>query len=143
MPENLGNGSTDPEPPSVFALTTPKSPRSYDELSQDDAMVEVRGLLGELRTAFKDVTAKVEAQERTSLEIKELLRLLVPKLEDVAGFAKHRAPILADKADLTKIAAELRVEIDKRPTRRQAILDMAWVFGLIVAAVTFGSRFAH
>jgi len=143
MAETFGNGSTKPEPPSVFALTTPKSPRSYDEPSQEEAMTEVRRLLGDLKTAFQDVTAKVEAQEKTSSEIKDSLHKLVPKLEDFAGFAKHRAPTLADKADLTKVAAELRAEIEKRPTRRQAILDMAWVFGLIVAAVTFGSRLAH
>lgn len=143
MAETFDNGPTKPEPPSVFALTTPKSPRSYDEPSQEEAMIEVRRLFNELKTAFQNVTAKVEGQERTLSEIKDSLHKLAPRLEDVAGFVKHRAPTLADKADLTKVVAELRAEIEKRPTRRQAILDMVWVFSLIVAAITFGSRIAH
>ena len=143
MAEKPGNGSNEPAPPDVFALVTPRAPRSYDEPLPEETLAEVRGLLGELRKTLGDVAAKVDAQERSAAETKDLLRQLAPKIEDVAGFVKHRVPVLADKADLERVAAGLRAEIEKRPTRRQAILDMAWVFGLIVATVTFGSRLAH
>jgi len=101
------------------------------------------GLLPELRRAFGEVAAKVEAQERSASETKEALRQLAPKIEDIAGFVKHRLPTLVDKSDLTNAIAGLRAEIEKRPTRRQAILDMTWVFGLIGSAIAFGSRAAR
>ncbi len=140
MPEKSGNGSDDPAPPSVFAATTPKFPRSYNEPSQEDVVAEVRNVLTEMRKAFGEITARLETQERSASETKELLRQLLPKIEDVAGFAKHRAPVLADKADLERMAAGLRAEIEKRPTRRQAIFDLVWVFTLITGAITFGSK---
>lgn len=140
MPEKSGNGSNDPVPPSVFAATTPKFPRSYGEPSQEDVMTEVRNLLGEMRKSFGEMTAGLEAQERSAAETKKLLRQLAPKIEDVAGFVKHRVPLLADKADLEKMAAGLRLAIEKRPTRRQAVFDLVWVFTLVTAAITFGSK---
>jgi DNA-directed RNA polymerase specialized sigma24 family protein len=143
MAETFKNGSTAPEPPGVFALATPKDPRSYDEPTQEEAMIEVRRLLSDLKVAFGDVTTKLDAQERTSVEIKDMLNRLVPKLDDVAGFIKYRAPTLTDKADLTKVVGALEEAIAKRPTRRQMVLDMAWVFGMIAAAVTLGGRIAH
>lgn len=103
-------------------------------------MAEVRNLLGEMRKAFGEVTARLEAQERSSAEVKEMLRRLDPQIQDVAGFVKHRVPVLADKADLERMAGGLRAEIEKRPTRRQAVLDMVFVFSLVTAAITFGSK---
>lgn len=97
-------------------------------------------MLVEMRKAFGEITTRLEAQERSASETKDILRQLLPKIEDVAAFAKHRAPFLADKADLEKMAAELRAKIEKRPTRRQAIFDVVWVFGLITGAVTFGGK---
>jgi len=101
------------------------------------------GSYGELRKAFGEVAAKVDAQGQSAAEIKELLRQLAPKIEDVAGFVKHRVPVLADKADLEKMAAGLRAEIEKRPTRRQAVFDMFAIFSLVAAAITFGGRAVH
>ena len=86
------------------------------------------------------VAAKVDAQGQSAAEVKELLRQLAPKIEDVAGFVKHRVPVLADKADLEKMEAGLRTEIEKRPTRRQAFLDMVLIFTSVTGAITFGSR---
>lgn len=140
MPEKSGNGSSNPITPPVLAAATPKTTRSYDEPSQDDVMVEVRNLLGEMRKSFGEVTARLEAQERSSSEIKEILRRLDPQIQDVAGFVKHRVPVLADKADLERMAAGLRAEIEKRPTRRQAVFDLIWVFSFVTAAITFGSK---
>ncbi len=116
MAEQPGNGSQDPVPPSVFALATPKRPRSYAELSHDEAMAEIRGLLAKLRSAFREVATKVDAQERSASETRETLRQLAPRIKDIASFIKHRAPALADKADLVGLTAELRAEIEKRPT---------------------------
>jgi hypothetical protein len=140
MAEKPGNESSETTTPDVFALVTPRAPRSYDEPLPKEAMAEVRSLLNELRKALGEVAAKVDAQGQSAAETKELLRQLAPKIEDVAGFVKHRVPILADKADLEKMANGLRAEIEKRPTRRQAILDMVWIFTLITGAITFGSR---
>ncbi len=143
MAEKLGNGASKTAPPDVFPLVTPHAPRSYDETLPEEAMAEVRNLLSELRMALGAVAAKVDVQGQSAVETKELLRQLAPKIEDVAGFVKHRVPVLADKADLERMAAGLRDEIAKRPTRRQAILDMVWIFTLITAAITFGSRSTH
>ena len=144
MSEKLGNGAGETALPNAFPLVTPPhTPRSYDEPLPTEAMTEVRSLLSELRKALKEVAAKVDAQERSAAETKELLRQLAPKIEDIAGFVKHRVPVLADKADLEKMASGLRDEIAKRPTRRQAILDMVWIFTLITGAITFGSRSTH
>jgi len=48
MAEKPGNGSSETAPPDVFALVTPRAPRSYDESLPEETMAEVRGLLGEL-----------------------------------------------------------------------------------------------
>lgn len=143
MAEKSGNGTSEATTPDAFALVSPRKPRSYDEPSPEEAMVEVRGLLSELRKVLGEVAAKVDAQERSAIETKEMLRQLAPKIEDVAGFVKHRVPVFADKADLEKMTTGLRIEIEKRPTRRQAILDIAWIVALITSAITFGSRSTH
>jgi len=143
MPERNGNGSTNPAPPAVFALSTPRNARSYDEPAQDEYIGDIRDLLNELKDSFREMSVKIDAQEMASSETKDVLRQLVPKIDDVAGFIKHRLPALAERSDLIKLEADLKEEIVKRPTRRQTILDLAWVFGLIVAAVAFGSRLAH
>lgn len=140
MSEGLGNGSSETAPPDVFALVTPRAPRSYNEPLPEEGMSEVRSQLGELRKALGEVAAKVDSQGQSASESKELLRQLAPKIEDIAGFVKHRVPTLADKADLEKAVGGLQDEIAKRPTRRQAILDMVWIFTLITGAITFGSR---
>ena len=120
------------------------------EPSQEQLIAEVRSLLSDLKQEAARLTAKVDRvelksdnNEKTLVELKNLLAQLTPKLDDAAAFAKHRAPSLVDKADLTEATTKLRLEIDKRPTRRQAIFDLAWVFGLIAGAVAFGSRAAR
>ena len=111
---------------------------------------ELQGTVGELKEAIAALTRtvekslnRVEIVEHTTGEIKEALRLIVPKLDDFAGFYKHRVPMLPDKSDINKMQTELKLEIEKRPTRRQMILDIGFIVGLIAAAVTFGSRLAH
>ena len=62
--------------------------------------------------------------------------------------------MLADKSDIANlktsitqdvlnIQAKLQRQIDKRPTRRQAVFDIAWVVGLIATSVTLGARALH
>ena len=76
-------------------------------------------------------------------EMREILRLLNPKLADLAGFAKHRAPFLADKNDLSNLKSALDTEIAKRPTRRQSITDVALIVGLIAGLLAIGAHLAH
>lgn len=87
--------------------------------------------------------SRIDKIERTGGEIKEVLRALTPKLEDLSGFTKHRAPMLADKADMIGLRSDLRVEIEKRPTRRQMVLDIAMIVGAIGTLLTIGSHLAH
>jgi hypothetical protein len=60
-----------------------------------------------------DTRQMVFELQGTVHEIREVLRSLEPKIDDLAGFVKYRAPHLADKADLIRLEAE----IQKRPTR--------------------------
>ena len=136
MSEDLPSKSQVPRPPepSEIAQTNPKgTTRSYDEMNTGQMVFELQGTVGEIK-------ARIEGMER---DIKESLRSLAPKLEDISGFVKHRAPNLMDKADLAEVKAELKAEIAKRPTRRQSITDVAWIVGLIGTALTIGSHLAH
>ena len=118
-----GPGPTTP-PPNLIALSNPRNPRSYSEPSQEQLIAEVRSLLSDLKQEAARLTAKVDRvelksdnNEKTLVELKNLLAQLTPKLDDAAAFAKHRAPSLVDKADLTEATTKLRLEIDQRPTR--------------------------
>ena len=111
--------------------------RTPDEFAQGTPDKVVRSL-GEINTANM-----VFELQKTAGEIQEALGLLAPKIDDVAGFIRHRAPDLASKSDVIQMKAELQTAIDLRPTRRQAIFDMAWVVELIIPAVSFGGKFAH
>jgi hypothetical protein len=111
---------------------------------------ELQGSMGEIKEAIASLSravekgnARIEAVERSQGETREALRLLLPKLDDVAGFVRHRAPGLVDKADLPALRSDLMSQIERRPARRQAAFDIAWVVGLIATAVSLGSRFTH
>jgi len=107
---------TEPRTPSEteIAQTTPKGVvRSYDEMNTGQMVFELQGTVGELKESIAALTrtvekgfSRIDGVERTGTEIKEALRLLVPKLEDLAGFTKHRAPTLADKADLANLTQQ-------------------------------------
>jgi len=111
---------------------------------------ELQGSVGEIKEAIATLTrtvqsgfSRIDGVERSTGDIKEALRQLLPKLENLSGFATHRAPSLVDKADIANLKAELKAEIEKRPTRRQTIADIALIVGVIAAAVTLGSRVVH
>lgn len=123
MSGGTDKGSNDPQPPDSFAQTTPQGiTRSFDEMNTGQMVFELQKTVG---------------------EIQETLRSLAPKIDDVAGFIKHRAPDLASKVDMIQVKTDLEAAISLRPTRRQSIFDIVWVVSLITGAVTFGSKLAH
>jgi hypothetical protein len=144
-------GRVESQTPAAFAQAPPKGVvRSFDEMNTGQMVFELQKTVGEVGASIAALTrtveigfSRIEKIEHSTGEIKDSLRLLIPKIEDLVGFIKHRAPGLADKTSLVKMQAELKAEIILRPTRRQAILDIAWVVALITAAATFGSKFAH
>jgi orotate phosphoribosyltransferase-like protein len=138
--------SQEPKPPESMATSTPKDVRSYDEMNTHTMVFELQGTVGELKEAVTTLgktldktSSRLETEERSISEIKDQLTKLNPKIDDIVGFIKHGVPNLATKADL----GDLKLEIEKRPTRRQAILDITLVVGLIAAVLTISTRVAH
>jgi hypothetical protein len=68
-------------------------------------------------------------------EIKGILGRLAPRIDEMYG----KMPHLGTKEDLAKITAE----IERRPTRRQTVADVALIVGVIAALITIGTRLAH
>jgi len=141
----------EPRPPEQFAQTPPKGVlRSYDEMNTGQMVFELQGTVGELKSTVSQLaelmkanSLRLEAVERSSADLKEILRLMAPKLDDLAGFAKHRAPFIADKTDLTALKSALEAQINQRPTRRQSITDVALIVGLIGGLLAIGTHLAH
>ncbi|HEX3954174.1 MAG TPA: hypothetical protein VHW90_11410 [Stellaceae bacterium] len=83
--------------------------------------------------------AKLEADIghiRTDVaEIKSLLGRLAPRIDEMFG----RQAVQATQTDL----ANLRIEIERRPTRRQTVFDIFAVVTLIGGLLTLGSRLTH
>ncbi len=83
--------------------------------------------------------AKLEADvgniQSNITEIKSILGRLAPRIDEMYG----RQQATATKEDI----ANLRNEIEKRPTRRQSIFDIFAVVALIGALLTIGARLAH
>jgi hypothetical protein len=72
-------------------------------------------------------------------EIKAILTRLAPATDRIDAFLQATLPTLATKLEL----ADLRLEIEKRPTRRQTMADVALIVGTIGALITIGTRLAH
>lgn len=68
-------------------------------------------------------------------EIKGLLNRLAPRIDEMYG----RQSSIATTTNL----AELRLEVEKRPTRRQTIFDIFAIVSLIGALLAIGSHMAH
>jgi hypothetical protein len=150
MPEQDQAPSRPPDSTEIAQAIPKGATRSYDEMNTGQMVFELQGTVHELKEAIASLSRNVEIGfsridriEKASSDIRESLRLLVPKIDDFVGFAKHRAPSLADKADLVTLKADLKLEIEKRPTRRQMVTDIALIVGLVTAAVTFGARTGH
>ncbi|ESY51702.1 MULTISPECIES: hypothetical protein [unclassified Mesorhizobium] len=132
--------------PESMVQTAPASTRSYDEMNTHQMIFEMQGTLGEIREAIRSLEkgaqraiSRVEDNEKATAELKSQITALTPKVEDVLAFIRHGMPSLVNKADL----AALKIDIEKRPTRRQAILDIAWVVGLVSTILAIGARLAH
>lgn len=105
-------------------------------------------------TALETRVAKLESDVghiRADLtEIRGLLGRIVPRIDEMYG----RLALMPTHEDLAKlsvairdelatVSVELKVEIAKRPTRRQAVLDLIAIVGFIGVILTIGARFAH
>jgi hypothetical protein len=146
MPEN----SRPPTATEIAQIPPPPGQRSYSDVNTGHMVFELQGTIGELKESIAALTRSVEKGftridevERSSGEIKNTLRGLVPKIDDLAGFAKHRAPNLADKYDMVRLQADLKAEIDKRPTRRQSVMDAVMIVGFFGTVLAIGSKLAH
>ncbi|MCE9650247.1 MAG: hypothetical protein K8R18_11560 [Parvibaculum sp.] len=131
--------------PQSFAETTPRGLRSFDEMNTGQMVFELQGTVGEIKEAVAALSRSLETSEkrleiaeRTSADIKEILKALIPKIDDIVGFTKHAAPNFATKADIEKLDSA----INKRPTRWQAVVDFALIAGLAGALLTLGSHIA-
>ena len=143
MAERSGNGSTESTTPGSFPAALPgQRPRSYHEASPEETLAEVQASVTAMQHSLNALVAKIDAQDRLAAETKNMLRQLEPKIEDLNGFAKHRVPTLTDKADLTKAVADLRAEIEKRPTRRQSVVDLGLLVALVGGLLAIGSHLA-
>jgi len=141
-----------PEPDDNVQTPRKADVRSYSEKT-DSIVLEMRGCIDHLRDAMAALgrtmeknADRIETLARTSAEVKDVMRQLTPKLDDLAGFVKHRAPTLADKSDIAAMKTDLaaiRSEIVLRPTRKQAWVDLAMILGLVGAAITIGARLGH
>jgi hypothetical protein len=145
-----------------IAQTAPTGvPRSYNEMNTSSMVFELQGTVHEIKQSIASLAALVErgfgrteGLEASSTEIKEVLRALPPKLEDLAGFTRHQAPQLADhtdikelegnlKAEIVRVETHLKTEIDKRPTRYQSFRETAIVVVLVGVFLTIVSYIAH
>jgi uncharacterized coiled-coil protein SlyX len=68
-------------------------------------------------------------------EIKNVLTRLAPRIDEMYG----KLPFFSTKEDI----ANLKIEVGKRPTRRQSILDIFSIVALIGALLAIGARLAH
>jgi hypothetical protein len=72
-------------------------------------------------------------------EIKGILARLAPIIDRIDGFLQATLPGLATKLEL----ADLRAEIQKRPTHRQIIFDLFALAGFVGVILAIATRSAH
>jgi hypothetical protein len=68
-------------------------------------------------------------------EIKGILGRIAPKIDELSA----KLPFFATREDF----ANLRAELDKRPTRRQSIFDLILFAGFIGTLLTIAAKIAH
>ena len=68
-------------------------------------------------------------------EIKTILGRLAPRIDEMYG----KLPFFATKEDV----ASLKFEIERRPTRRQSVLDIFYIVTIIGGLLTLGSKLLH
>ena len=72
-------------------------------------------------------------------EIRGVLGRLTPIIDRMDGFQQATLPNLATKVELV----DLRNQIEKRPTRRQIVVDVGLIVGIIGSLITIGAKLAH
>jgi uncharacterized coiled-coil protein SlyX len=72
-------------------------------------------------------------------EIKGVLTRLAPIIDRMDSAQQVTLPGLATKLELF----DLKTEIEKRPTRRQALFDLFAVAGFVSVLLAIGARLAH
>jgi len=104
---------------------------------------------------------RVARLETDVAEIKATLNRLAPRIDEMYSFLTAKLPELATRAEVADLRtelkseiaglraevkseiAELRIDILQRPTRRQTVLDIFAIVGLIGAVLTIAARLAH
>jgi chromosome segregation ATPase len=119
----------------IYGFLTAKLP----ELATKAELIQLRsetnlGLTG-LRTELK--AEAVDLRTELKAEVADLRTEIRAEATDLRGELK------AEAADLRGEMAELRIEIMRRPTRRQSIFDIFAVVGLIGAVLTIAAHFAR
>ena len=72
-------------------------------------------------------------------EIRGVLARLAPIIDRMDGFQQATLPNLATKVELV----DLKYQIEKRPTRRQTVLDVGLIVGIIGSLITIGAKLAN
>jgi hypothetical protein len=128
-----GRGVSVPTTPAEFPISTPASATTVDFiLPTIMKLSETVGALSE----------KISAVERANAEISKSLIKIEPQLNDVFGFAKHTAPHLATKAELTTLESNLSRAIGDRPTSG-TMLAVAAIILAVAALPFFPEWWAH
>jgi biopolymer transport protein ExbB/TolQ len=108
---------------------------------------EIKNLLARVAPRIDEIYGKLPflatKEDLLRLELgtkQDLARVELGTKEDLASTKQDIARFeLLTKEDLARLAAE----IEKRPTRRQTVVDVAMIVGLIGALITIGTRLAH
>jgi hypothetical protein len=72
-------------------------------------------------------------------EIRAVLARLAPIIDRMDGIQQATLPNLATRAELV----DLRNQIEKRPTRRQTVVDVGLIVGIIGTLITIGAKTVH
>jgi hypothetical protein len=83
-------------------------------------------------------------------EIKRLLARLAPAVDRIDGFVQPTLPARATKLQLADLRSELKLEIadlkgqiEQRPTHRQIVLDLFALAAFVSAVAAFTARVVH
>jgi hypothetical protein len=105
---------------------------------------EMRGFLSAKLPELVTKTELVGLRSDTKAEFADLRGETKAQFGDIRReMADLRGETKAQFGDIRREMAELRLDIVQRPTRRQAILDIFAIVGLIGSVLTIASHFAH
>jgi hypothetical protein len=103
-------------------------------------LAKIQTEMGNLAT--KAELAKIQSDLGNLATKPELAKVQsdLAKVQSDVGRIQVELGTLATRSELTKLQSEFMIELAKRPTRRQSVLDIAWIVGIVTAAATFGGR---